>query len=113
MQSPNRFYYTWRLLFLHHSFAWCFFFYLSFLFPPVEPGVFNCCVTKTQHRIEKSCGADYLFYKREHMNYIHVFLHIKSVASHASVYLMAAVIGTEAQQSFMPAPLRFYSVVYL
>ena len=45
MQSPNRFYYTWRLLFLHHSFAWCFFFYLSFLFPPVEPGVFNCCVT--------------------------------------------------------------------
>lgn len=68
---------------------------------------------KTQHRIEKSCGADYLFYKREHMNYVHVFLHIKSVASHASVYLMAAVIGTEAQQSFMPAPLRFYSVVYL
>lgn len=46
MQSPNRFYYTWRLLFLHHSFAWCFFFYLSFLFPPVEPGVFNCCETK-------------------------------------------------------------------
>ena len=45
MQSPNRFYYTWRLLCLHHSFAWCFFFYLSFLFPPVEPGVFNCCVT--------------------------------------------------------------------
>ena len=30
---------------MHHSFAWCFFFYLSFLFPPVEPGVFNCCVT--------------------------------------------------------------------
>ena len=48
MQSPNRFYYTWRLLFLHHSFAWCFFFYLSFLFPPVEPGVFNCCVTIKQ-----------------------------------------------------------------
>ena len=47
------------------------------------------------------------------MNYVHIFLHIKSVASHASVYLMAAVIGTEAQQSFMPAPLRFYSVVYL
>ena len=47
------------------------------------------------------------------MNYIHVFLHIKSVASHASVYLMAAVIRTEAQQSFMPAPFRFYSVVYL
>ena len=47
------------------------------------------------------------------MNYIHVFLHIKSVASHASVYLMTAVIGTEAQQSFMPASLRFYSVVYL
>ncbi len=33
---------------MHHSFAWCFFFYLSFLFPPVEPGVFNCCVT-TKH----------------------------------------------------------------
>mgnify|MGYP003435761195 CR=1 FL=1 len=48
MQSPNRFYYTWRLLFLHHSFAWCFFFYLSFLFPPVEPGIFNCCVTKKE-----------------------------------------------------------------
>lgn len=47
------------------------------------------------------------------MNYVHILLHIKSVASHASVYLMAAVIGTEAQQSFMPAPLRFYSVVYL
>ena len=30
---------------MHHSFAWCFFFYLSFLFPPVDPGVFNCCVT--------------------------------------------------------------------
>ena len=30
---------------MHHSFAWCFFFYLSFLFPPVEPGVFNCCET--------------------------------------------------------------------
>ena len=51
MQSPNRFYYTWRLLFLHQSFAWCFFFYLSFLFPPVEPGVFNCCETnKKVHR---------------------------------------------------------------
>lgn len=47
------------------------------------------------------------------MNYIHVFLHIKSVASRASVYLMAAVIGAETQQSFMPAPFRFYSVVYL
>jgi len=30
---------------LHLSFARCFFFYLSFLFPPVEPGVFNCCET--------------------------------------------------------------------
>lgn len=30
---------------MHLSFARCFFFYLSFLFPPVEPGVFNCCVT--------------------------------------------------------------------
>lgn len=47
------------------------------------------------------------------MNYVHILLHIKSVASRASIYLMAAVIGTEAQQSFMPAPLRFYSVVYL
>ena len=35
---------------MHHSFAWCFFFYLSFLFPPVEPGVFNCCVTNTKPR---------------------------------------------------------------
>ena len=51
MQSPNRFYYTLRLLFLHHSFAWCFFFYLSFLFPPVEPGVFNCCETKKRTMI--------------------------------------------------------------
>ena len=53
MQSPNRFYYTWRLLFLHLSFARCFFFYLSFLFPPVEPGAFNCCETiKNQARCE-------------------------------------------------------------
>ena len=33
---------------MHLSFARCFFFYLSFLFPPVEPGVFNCCET-TKH----------------------------------------------------------------
>ena len=38
---------------MHHSFAWCFFFYLSFLFPPVEPGVFNCCVTKIKHPHKK------------------------------------------------------------
>ena len=56
MQSPNRFYYTWRLLFLHHSFAWCCFFYLSCLFPPVEPGVFNCCETN-KISLRKSIGV--------------------------------------------------------
>lgn len=61
MQSPNRFYYTWRLLFLHHSFAWCFFFYLSFLFPPVEPGVFNCCETRKKHAIQKIACFFYMF----------------------------------------------------
>lgn len=35
---------------MHLSFARCFFFYLSFLFPPVEPGVFNCCETIKQAR---------------------------------------------------------------
>ena len=39
---------------MHHSFAWCFFFYLSFLFPPVEPGVFNCCVTRKNGGTENS-----------------------------------------------------------
>lgn len=47
------------------------------------------------------------------MNYVHILLHIKSVASRASVYLMAAVIGAETEQSSVPAPFRFYSVVYL
>ena len=59
MQSPNRFYYTWRLLFLHHSFAWCFFFYLSFLFPPVEPGVFNCCVTTKKETVTKTVTVSF------------------------------------------------------
>lgn len=86
---------------------------LQLFTPHISSSQVSIYKQKTQHRIEKSCGADYLFYKREHMNYIHVFLHIKPVASRASVYLMATVIGTEAQQSFMPAPLRFYSVVYL
>ena len=35
---------------MHLSFARCFFFYLSFLFPPVEPGVFNCCETTKSRR---------------------------------------------------------------
>ena len=46
---------------MHHSFAWCFFFYLSFLFPPVEPGVFNCCVTRKTPRRSTS---------ERHINYI-------------------------------------------
>ena len=46
---------------MHHSFAWCFFFYLSFLFPPVEPGVFNCCVTIIKTAPENS-GAYYMYH---------------------------------------------------
>ena len=42
---------------MHHSFAWCSFFYLSFLFPPVEPGVFNCCVTTLNAAAENICGG--------------------------------------------------------
>ena len=41
MQSPNRFYYTWRLLFLHLSFARCFFFLLKLSFSPGRTGGFQ------------------------------------------------------------------------
>lgn len=47
------------------------------------------------------------------MNYIHILLHIKPVASRAAVYLVAAVIGAEAEQSPVPAPLLFDRVIYL
>ena len=46
------------------------------------------------------------------MNYIHILLHIKPVASRAAVYL-AAVIGAEAEQNPVPAPLLFDRVIYL
>ena len=46
---------------MHHSFAWCFFFYLSFLFPPVEPGVFNCCETIKQDISDKEISCFYLY----------------------------------------------------
>lgn len=45
---------------MHHSFAWCFFFYLSFLFPPVEPGVFNCCVTSKRLRTAIDCPQSFI-----------------------------------------------------
>ena len=41
MQSPNCFYYTWRLLFLHHSFAWCVFILLKRSFSPGRTGGFH------------------------------------------------------------------------
>ena len=45
---------------MHLSFARCFFFYLSFLFPPVEPGVFNCCETIKQDISDKEISCFYL-----------------------------------------------------
>ena len=53
MQSPNRFYYTWRLLFLHHSFAWCVFILLKRSFSPGRTGGFHQLLDKKKKHKEK------------------------------------------------------------
>ena len=58
---------------MHLSFARCFFFYLSFLFPPVEPGVFNCCETiKARSDIFRPCF--YIMYK-----IINIFINFSAI----------------------------------
>ena len=51
MQSPNRFYYTWRLLFLHHSFAWCVFILLKRSFSPGRTGGFHQLLNNTKRTV--------------------------------------------------------------
>ena len=59
MQSPKRFYYTWRLLFLHHSFAWCVFILLKRSFSPGRTGGFHQLLNNKKETVTKTVTVSF------------------------------------------------------
>ena len=104
---------------MHHSFAWCFFFYLSFLFPPVEPGVFNCCETTEKSAAKKNLLRIFLsdkFTSHEvYVIFIYIMYHIserKTDMKKNDDYIKRAAAVVPSERQLKWHELEFYAFIH-